>query len=109
MLVKINYDAVDLSTCSLIKVGSRTAVIDRADRERIEGYTWHLKKTLYNCYAYRIKVNGSRIFKIYMHRQITHSPNHSCVHHRNHNGLDNRRANLLNMSKDEHHALHKFQ
>ncbi len=109
MLVKIDYDAVDLSACTLITVGSRTAVIDLNDRERIAGYVWLLKKTFYNCYAYRKKVTPSGIFRVYMHRQITHCPNDLCVHHLNRNGLDNRQANLELMPKGQHHELHRFR
>ena len=45
---------------------------------------------------------------IFMHRQITHCPNDKVVHHINHDGLDNRKANLLNMTTDQHKKIHSF-
>jgi hypothetical protein len=41
-----------------------------------------------------------------MHRQITHCPTGSIVHHVNGNTLDNRRENLLVMKKDLHAFYH---
>ena len=108
MLVKINAGSVDLETCVFVKVGDRFAIIDIEDKERICGYTWHLKNSRYNYYAYRKKSSKGTIFLVYMHRQITHCPNNLIVHHKNHHGLDNRKSNLELMTAQAHHEFHKF-
>ena len=41
-----------------------------------------------------------------MHRLIAKTHYDMICHHRNRNSLDNRRANLVNMPKDDHHRLH---
>jgi len=42
-----------------------------------------------------------------MHRLVAHTPKGMVTHHRNRNTLDNRRANLINLSPKQHHALHQ--
>jgi len=109
MLVKINTESADLGDAVLIKVGDRTAIIDKEDAHRITPYKWHLKKGYYNFYAYRNKTTNGVTFRVYMHRQIMRCPTRLIVHHKNHNGLDNRKVNLGNMTKEEHNILHRFQ
>jgi len=109
MLSKIKLPTVELQDCALIKVGDRTAIIDKDDLERIGRYEWHLRITRYNTYAVRWKNWGKKQFRIPMHRQIMHCPRNAIVHHKNHNGLDNRKANLENMNPELHHEIHRFQ
>ena len=109
MLVKIDTNAVELQDCGLIKVGDRTAICDKDDIHRIAPYKWFLRTTRYNTYAFRKKTHNDKTFNVYMHRQIMHCPTNLVVHHKNHNGLDNRKENLQNMSKEEHYSLHRFQ
>lgn len=44
--------------------------------------------------------------KLRMHRLIANTPPGKITHHINHITLDNRRKNLLNVTKDEHDDLH---
>lgn len=48
--------------------------------------------------------NGKR--KLRMHRLVANTPPRKFPHHRNHNTLDNRRENLLNVTSQEHDELH---
>jgi hypothetical protein len=66
------------------------AIVDATDYERLSRHTWFAEGTAQNCYAVR-KENGR---SIKMHRQITRAPDHLVVDHIDHNGLNNRRANL---------------
>ena len=108
MLVKIDTESVELIDCTLIACSARTAVIDSEDADRISGYKWYVRRTRYNCYAYRIKITNGKKFMVWMHRQIMHCPNNMVVHHKNHNGLDNRKENLDLMTEKSHRELHRF-
>jgi len=108
MLVKINTGSEQLFNCTLIACGSRSVVIDDEDAARISPYTWYVRRTRYNSYAYRIKITNGKKFMVWMHRQIMHCPNNMVVHHKNHNGLDNRKKNLELMTEEAHRDLHRF-
>lgn len=108
MLVKIDRKRVDLSQSVLVQVGDRFAIIDKEDADRVCGYKWHLKQRRFQFYAVRKKRRNGKEFLIYMHRQITHCPNNRVVHHKNHNGLDNRKQNLEKMTAQAHADFHRF-
>ena len=109
MLVKINTESEELFDCTLVKVSQRVALIDTEDAPRITPYTWYMRRTRYNCYAYRIVKPNDEKFLVWMHRQITHCPNDQVVHHKNRHGLDNRKNNLQLMSAQEHADFHRFR
>jgi hypothetical protein len=73
------------------------AIVDQPDYELLSQYNWILEKDEIRFYAKRRRLasdlgrTGSRIK---MHRQIMDFPAGLLVDHINHNGLDNRRANL---------------
>ena len=108
MLVKINTESEELFDCTLVACGARSVVIDNEDAARITPYTWYVRRTRYNCYAYRILKPHDKKFMIWMHRQIMHCPNNMVVHHKNHNGLDNRKENLELMTEKAHREFHRF-
>jgi hypothetical protein len=66
------------------------AIVDAADFEWLNRYKWHAQKGGRTYYA-RSQENGKMIS---MHRVITNAPKGLVVDHINHNGLDNRKANL---------------
>lgn len=71
---------------------------DDADYELLAQYNWHGRKLGNTAYAYarlRSKGRGTGPGKITsMHRLLMSPDPDMVVHHRNGNGLDNRRANL---------------
>jgi len=109
MLVKINTESEELFDCTLVACGSRTVVIDNEDAERILPYVWFVRRTRYNNYAYRKKMLHNKIFMVWMHRQIMHCPSNMVVHHKNRNGLDNRKENLELMTKKQHADFHRYR
>ncbi|MCX5632993.1 MAG: AP2 domain-containing protein [Phycisphaerae bacterium] len=66
------------------------AIVDPEDYEKLIGYNWFAVEDLRTFYAQR-NGNGK---SIKMHRQIMNPPPGLFVDHQNHNGLDNRKANL---------------
>lgn len=71
------------------------AVIDDADLALVNQFRWYLRESTRTKYACRI---GDGIA---MHRIILPLPKGLCVDHINHDGLDNRRANLRAATKQQ--------
>jgi hypothetical protein len=71
------------------------AIVDPEDYDRLAKFKWHVCKSSHTFYARR-KVAHKKNKKtiIYMHRQIIKVPAGFVADHINHNGLDNRKANL---------------
>ena len=72
------------------------AKVDPADYKRLRGYEWFAKKARKSFYA-RGCVADSKTAKgktTYMHQKILEVPQGLVVDHINHDGMDNRRANL---------------
>ena len=70
------------------------AIVDPEDFERLNKYKWYAVKDSRTFYAYRNKRVGKKYISLGMHREILDPPGHLVVDHINHNGLDNRKANL---------------
>ena len=70
------------------------AIVDQDDFERLNKHKWCAVKSCNTFYAGRTIYVGKKNISIMMHRQILHPPGHLFVDHINHNGLDNRKANL---------------
>ncbi|MGA2914516.1 MAG: AP2 domain-containing protein [Sedimentisphaerales bacterium] len=66
------------------------AKVDPEDYENLSGFNWFAVDSISTFYAQRNENNKS----IKMHRQIMNPPPGFYVDHDNHNGLDNRKANL---------------
>jgi len=74
------------------------AIVDQPDYERLAKYTWHAARHGRSCYAQRgtgsAKSGRRNKNLVMMHREILKVGEDEFVDHKNHNGLDNRRANL---------------
>ncbi len=69
-------------------------IVDTDDFERLNKHKWFAVKSTNTFYAGRTVHFGKKSISIRMHRQVIHLPDHLFVDHINHNGLDNRKANL---------------
>jgi len=70
------------------------AIVDPEDFERLNKHKWHAVKQSNTFYAIRCAGPAKKTTYIRMHREIIHPPDHLVVDHINHNGLDNRKANI---------------
>jgi hypothetical protein len=71
------------------------AIVDPKDFGRLSKYKWHANKAKNTYYAIRRVHVGYKKWKhIKMHREVLNPPDHLFADHINHNGLDNRIANL---------------
>ena len=108
MLTKRDPFSPDSNTVIIKGNSAYQILIDKEDYNRIAGYRWYIRITRGVQYAFRKKTTGGRTFLIFMHRQIMHCPNDKVVHHINHNGLDNRKCNLLLVTSEQHKEIHRF-
>ena len=72
------------------------AIVDPEDYERLSKYKWHAHKAPHTFYAVRSLTNGKKQPRknAQMHNLIIEVPPGMFIDHINHNGLDNRKANL---------------
>jgi hypothetical protein len=70
------------------------AIVDPEDFERLNKYRWYAKKCKNTFYACRSQGTRRKKTEIKMHREVIQPPSGMVVDHINHNGLDNRKANL---------------
>ncbi len=73
------------------------AIVDPQDYDKLAKYKWFAMRSRRGLYAIRMvkaKHGRSRQKNVRMHRVILDVPEGKFVDHVNHNGLDNRRANL---------------
>jgi hypothetical protein len=86
-------------------------LVDDEDFAEVSRLSWYARRcnTDDALYAARTKRNNGRTITIYMHRLLTQCPVDCQVDHQNHNGLDNRRENLLVCSKPENLKNRKWR
>jgi hypothetical protein len=72
------------------------AIVDPEDYEKLIQYKWHAKKGLRTYYANHSLITGKKGKRksLYMHHLVIDVPANMYCDHINHNGLDNRKANL---------------
>lgn len=76
-----------------IQTSSGPILADESDREILSQYSWYAVKARSKVYA-QARVRGGGGERVSMHRFLMKPPSGLVVHHKNANGLDNRRANL---------------
>ena len=93
--------------------GVYRALVDDEDYERLSQWKWCASRHGRLVYATRnarsaeVREAGAEAsWTIPMHRQIMGDPKGLYVHHKNGNGLDNRRHNLEALTAKEHLARH---
>jgi len=76
------------------------ATVDAADYPELSQYRWYANR--HGCTIYACRYEGGR--ELYMHRVIMKPRPDQIVHHRDHDGLNNRRDNLLVCTRRQHQA-----
>lgn len=83
------------------------AQVDSEDYADLVKYHWYARRSKSGWYAVRkATIHGIRR-TIFMHRQLAGADANHQVHHINHNRLDNRRANLQIVTRQEHSCIHQ--
>ncbi|MHC4104145.1 MAG: AP2 domain-containing protein [Planctomycetota bacterium] len=72
------------------------AIVDSHNYDRLRKYKWHAQKNIHTFYAVRSLTNGKKEKRKneHMHHLVIDIPDGMVCDHINHNGLDNRMANL---------------
>ncbi len=70
------------------------AIVDEEDYEELNKYKWYALNHRGHFYAGRVDIKDGRRRNMTMHRQLINCPIDKVIDHKNHNGLDNRKANL---------------
>jgi hypothetical protein len=83
------------------------SLVDPKDYEMLSKYNWHVTKNGNTSYAKRNAPTRKDTTPIYMHRCIIKVPPGCVVDHINHNGLDNRRANLRPATRAQNNRYSK--
>ena len=85
----------------------KVAFVDDEDYEVLNQWKWYAHNTHGIWYAYRNTNNGKKRTQLLMQRVILQTPIGMQTDHINHNGLDNRRANLraCTPSDNQHNRL----
>ena len=82
------------------------AIVDTVVLPFLQQYKWRAVLYHKSFYARIDRSHNGYRFSVSMHRLIANTPAGLVCHHQNRNSLDNRRANLCNMSKNDHKRLH---
>ena len=85
----------------------KVALVDDEDFKWLNQHNWYILNGTYTEYAVR-EVNNKCLI---MHRLIMKTPNNLIVDHKNHNGLDNQKHNMRNVTKgqnNQHRINHKI-
>jgi len=77
------------------------AIVDPEDFERLNKHKWQANKSQNTFYAVRTVRVGEKCISVKMHREVIHPPDHLVVDHINHNGWDNRKANLRHATRSQ--------
>jgi len=87
--------------CKIPLTKNRFAKVDPEDYIWLSQFRWFCNRRPHTSYAIRNAGEGKERKKVLMHREIMETPRHLVCDHRNRNGLDNRKQNLRNCTKQE--------
>ena len=108
MLIAKTQPLVNIEDCQfpIIRLTKGfSTIVDLADLPWIQMYRWIALKSAGKWYAARRVIHSGKSHYIRLHREIMNCPEDLEVHHLNGNGLDNRRCNLVCVSREENHRL----
>jgi len=109
MKVLIQTPPVDPTAAKLYVGNGVYSLIDKSNYASITRWRWHLRESSCRAYVCRKVTHHGKETIIYLHRWITHCPDHLEVHHLNGDTLDNRRCNLRIVDPSQHRQYRIFR
>lgn len=89
--------------CMFMRLNNdKIALVDPEDWAKLHHYNWRAKLSKGGWYAYRKYVYNGKTYIRFMHREIMNCPYGLQTHHKNRSTLDNRKANLENVTPEHH-------
>ena len=107
MIMKREQEPPTGAYVELVLKGQFRVLYDTDDQHLITPYKWTIKKSAHCYYAVKRRYKTSDANFAKMHRHIMQTPPNLECHHINYNSLDNRRANLVNLTPSEHREVHR--
>jgi hypothetical protein len=80
--------------CRIPLTQGKYAIVDPDDYFRLSKFKWYAAKSGSTFYAVRSINRGGKCYRLHMHREVCKVADGMYVDHINHDGLDNRKANL---------------
>ncbi len=90
--------------CKIPLTQGKFAKVDPDDYLWLSQFRWHCKTNPNATYAVRTITHAGKSKRIFMHRLIMNTPAHLVCDHVNHDGLDNRKANIRNCTIRQNNA-----
>lgn len=109
MLVQTDPGFPDTPAARIPLQNGMYALVDPDFFDVLIQFSWYAKKSNSQYYACRKVTDGKSVWFIRMHRLIANAPIDLVCHHINGKTLDNRRANLQNMSWFEHAKYYSYR
>jgi len=109
MLVKVKRKYPETTKVTIHLQNGIDCFVDPEWLPVLKKFHWYAKKSAGRYYACsKVTKDGKTTF-IRMHRVIANTPKDFVCHHINGNTLDNRQANLLNMTLFDHTKEHSYR
>jgi len=102
MNVIIKKNSSISSFCHIVARGGHLIRVSPRDFDFLNSFRWFILKSASSKYAVTRKIVNGKTYTIRMHRLIIQPASWLKVHHINHNSLDNRRENLMEITEREH-------
>lgn len=110
MQIKRSNQPPDNASACLIPIGKgKHAIVDGFNYASLTQFAWRTQKSHSVTYVVRRFNRYHKTLTISMHRQIMHPLPDEQVHHINGDTLDNREANLVNVSQAVHTSIQSIQ
>lgn len=110
MQVKRNKQLPANGSTVLLPIGKgKHAIVDGFNHAALSQFTWRTQKSHSNTYVIRRTNHYGKTKTIFMHRQIMQPLPDQQVHHINGDTLDNREANLVNVSQAVHSSIESIK
>lgn len=84
-------------------------IVDKDFYEKYGHLNWRLRFSNTLPYAVHRKIINGHTIETKMHRLVAKTPEGYVCHHKNRDTLDNRRANLANLTPEQHQYVHRFE
>lgn len=109
MMVKIDKPYPNTPSARIPLQRGMVALVDPEWYDYLTRFHWYMKKSFHCWYVCRKMKQYGKIIFIRMHRVVADTPTDQVCHHINGDTLDNRRANLQNISYFDHAKLYSWR